>query len=423
MNKNENGSHMKSKSVPNQTFLIFLAVLLGYITYQFVMNQLPDILSDYHGHVYVYLPMFSWDTLLEGWQIVPYFMWHSLVLFLNQLIHIPLEESAAFASCIFAIFSYFVTCWILQKIFLAIYGFENTRKVGILAFGLSILQGIYFDWINVSDAYLGIFSINPLHNSTQMCVRAFSLLCLVLVYDIWGKQNNKEYKGLFFKVERGLKKYYMILAILMFLSVLAKPTFAEMFIPAVGILMIGKLLWKVIKKEKTASKYFLQCVHMFLAFLPALLYILLQFIDYFIIDNGYYEEVNVIFTSCGEVWSIFSDNIVLSIALGMAFPLYVFLISPAWFFKTNLGKLGLGCYVIGMVEALFLAESANKFAHANFIWPMISGMTMMWIVSLIRLLMLEKEADNKKKMRFIYVAWFLFIIHVLCGYLYLNVLI
>lgn len=398
----------------------FFAILLCYLIYSIVEKSLPHILSDYHGHLYVYYPLFSKEFWVEGWQTVPYFMWHAVVYVLENVCHIPLETAAGYASCIFALFSYYVIRWTLQKILIRINGCETPGMASALAFGLSIVQGIYIDWIDVNGRYLGIFSMNPLHNPTQMCVLGISILCLVLTYDIFGRQRADDYKGVFFRVEEGIRKYYILLAAFLFLSALAKPTFAEMFIPAVGSIMLGRLGCYIINKSNRVRAYFKHCLRMFFCAIPALLYILLQYVDYFVMGGSYSGEASVIFTKCGEVWSLFTENIVLSIALGMAFPLYVFLLNPTFFFKNDLGKLGIVSYVIGLLEALFLAESGVKFAHANFMWPMCSGMTMMWIVSLMDMLMLEKQVTVGKKRILLHIGWFLFAIHIVCGYLYIK---
>lgn len=400
---------------------ICYAVVLCYFVYSIVQNQLSYILSDYNGHLYVYYPLFSKEFFIEAWQTVPYFLWHGVVFILENLFHIPIENAAGYTSCFFAVFSYGVIRWVFLKIFEGIDGdSSNSQKASTLAFCLSIVQGIYVDFFDIEGRYLGIFSMNPLHNPTQMCVLGIAVLCMVLTYDIVCMQKKKDYNGIFFHVEKNPKRYYILLAILLLLSTLAKPTFAEMFILAVGIFMLGELCSCTFKDRKQGKKYFKHCFHMFLCSIPALMYILLQSIDYFVMGGSYSGETSVIFTGCGEVWSIFSENIILSIVLGMAFPLYVFLLHPAFFLKTNLGKLGIISYLVGLMEALFLAESGIKFTHANFMWPMCSGMAMMWLVSVIEMVMLEKQAVSKRKNILVQIGWFIFAAHVLCGYLYIK---
>lgn len=415
---------MKSNSgkQPQDLPIILSGILLGVLVYYIVMEEIPLSLSDYHGHLYVYLPLFHSGSWLEAWKTTPYCLWHILVLLLNSLLHVPLEASAAFISSVFHVFSYLVTCWMIQR-YAASRHFEiSSVEAAAAAFGLSVVQGLYFDWLDISGAFLGIFSINALHNPTQTAVRAFVLLCFCLVCDIRGRQKDKQYHGIFFSVEKGLKKYYVLLAVLLLLSTLAKPVFAEMFIPAVGLIMLFEWLDSIFKKDGLAAVRFRHCLHMLLCALPSLACILLQFIVYYIWGRSYGEASSVIVTDFLEVWSLFSENIILSIVLGMAFPLFMLLIDGSFFMKNDMGKLSLTGYGVGFLEAAFLGESGEKLSHGNFLWPMMCGMLLVWVTALLRLIELSKKQDSisTSKRILLDTAWVLFCFHVLFGFLYTN---
>ena len=80
-----------------------------------------------------------------------------------------------------------------------------------------------------------------------------------------------------------------------------------------------------------------------------------------------------------------------------------------------------GGYIIGFLEAALLGEGGIKLSHADFIWPMMSGMLLMWMTSTLHLLKLEKEqVDTKGKCILIDGAWVIFCLHVLCGLLYIK---
>ncbi len=396
-------------------------ILLSYLTYLFVMNELTQTLSDFRGHTYVYLPMFYQGRWLEGWMTVPYCMWHLTTLFLYRVLLIPLENAAAYTTCLFTMFAYYVTYWVIQKITAAAGKMDSSLRAGAISFGLCIVQAFYFHWLDAGDRFLGSYSMNPLHNPTYMCVRPFSIICFCLIYDIWGAQKNTSYQGLFFHVEKGLKKYYIYLAILLLLSAIAKPTFAEMFIPAVAFIMLGKLISRLLKKEDSAIPYFKHCLTTLLCAVPTLLYILTQFLDYYILGGRTGESESIIITKWLEVWHMYSENIGLSILLGMAFPLYMLLIDAKYFFKSDMGRLSLVGYLIGFLEAAVLGESGNKLGHANFLWPMMSGMLFMFLTALLRLIVLERtQSETKLQKLLIAIGWFLFCIHVLYGFMYIK---
>ncbi|MDE5588262.1 MAG: hypothetical protein K2J60_03860, partial [Acetatifactor sp.] len=73
------------------------------------------------------------------------------------------------------------------------------------------------------------------------------------------------------------------------------------------------------------------------------------------------------------------------------------------------------------LESALLGESGSKLEHGNFLWPMMSGMLFMFLVSAMRLLILERQqADTKVRKIFIAAAWLLFCLHVICGVLYFK---
>ena len=399
--------------------VIALGIVLAYFMYSVVMNQLPQALTDYNGHAYVFLPLFAQGSWIEGWKAVPYCMWHLCVLAINRLLRIPLEVSAAYVSCFFYLLAYWLMYWMIQKYMAAKSEALSSAKAGAIAFGLSLVQALYCYWLDTGDRFLGTFSINPLFNPTQICVRPFVLLCFCLVCDVWGKQKDDNYRGIFFRVENGLKRYYIYLAVVLLLSAMAKPVFAEMFIPAVGIIMLVEWMMHIVRKDESAVGYFRQCLAMLLCSIPALMYILAQFLAFF--GGGEQESSSLIFTKWMEVWSMYSENIVLSIILGMAFPVFMILIDGRFFAKTDMGRLALAGYAVGLLEAAILGEGGDRLSHGNFLWPMMCGMQLVWVVATLRFAELEKnQADTKVKRVLLDFAWVLFGLHILCGFMYIR---
>lgn len=400
---------------------ICLSVLLAYVTYMLVLSKLPNSLSDYNGHTYVFLPMFSNGDWLEGWKSVPYCMWHMCVLLLYHVLHIPLEVSAAYSSIFFNLLSFFIMYWMLLR-YTAAAGTEmNTTKAAFVTFGLSVIQPLYLFWLDAGGRFLGSYSMNPFHNPTQMCAKPFALLCFCLVYDIWNKQRDNDYQGVFFSMSHGLRKPYIYLAILLLLSTIAKPTFAEMYIPAVALVMLVEWLVRIRQKNGSASAYFQHCLHMLLCALPCLFYILLEVLVYAVPGKSAGAESSFVITDWLEVWNIYTENVTLSIVLGLAFPLFLIVLDGNFFFKDKLGQLALVGYGVGFLEAALLGEGGNRLGHGNFMWPMMWGMTFLFMAATLRLTVLETtQTDTRPKRFLIDAAWFLFALHVLFGILYIR---
>lgn len=398
----------------NDLFIILIFItLLSYLNYIYVLAALPDHLSDYNGHTYAYLPLFTRQTFWDGWKAVPYCAWHLLTLFLHKMLLIPVEVSAAYSTCVFAVFTYLVFYWMLQKVQLRFELGENKVKTAFIAFCLCIAQPLSAFWLDSSA-----FSMNAIHSATYSCVRGFSLLCFCLVCDIWGKQKDPDYQGIFFPVENGLKKYYVCLAFFLFLSAMAKPTFAEVFIPAVALCMLVTWILRIGRKDGSAKPYFRHCLYTFYCAIPTLIYIFAQFAAYFLLGGSYGDGGSLMITKFLEVWKMYSENVVLSIVFSLAFPLFMVLIDPAHFLKTDVGRLPLACLVIGFFEAAFLGEEGPKLSHGDFMWPVMSAMLLTYTVSTLRLMVLEKKQnDTRAKTALLSVAWFLFCLHTLAGIL------
>lgn len=402
---------------------ILLSILLAHLTYLVIMSELPQPLSDYNGHAYVYLPLFTDGNWTEGWKAVPYCMWHLGVLVLHHLLYIPYEVSVACMSIILSLLSFYILYWMLLKYTAAMGEEINSVKAALITFGLSTVQPLYMYWMDSGDRFGGSYSMNPIHNPTQMSSRPFVLLSICLVYDIWNKQKEDSYQGVFFNTKNGLKKPYIYLTITLLLSTLFKPTFSEMFIPAVAFIMLAEWIGLIRKKNGSASAYFKQCINMLFCAIPSLIYILLSVLGYSVFGGSYGAEGSFIITKPFEVWGMYTENVILSVVMGLAFPLFMFLLNTEFFLKDNLGRLALLSYAVGFLEAALLGES-GKLEHGDFLWPMMWGMALLFIVSTFRLLVLEQtQATTKTKSLLINVAWFLFWSHVLFGLLYIKSLI
>ena len=183
--------------------------------------------------------------------------------------------------------------------------------------------------------------------------------------------------------------------------------------------MLVEWIMRIVRKDESAVGYFRQCLAMLLCSIPALMYILAQFLAFF--GGSEQESSSLIFTKWMEVWSMYSENIVLSIILGMAFPVFMILIDGRFFAKTDMGRLALAGYAVGLLEAAILGEGGDRLSHGNFLWPMMCGMQLVWVVATLRFAELERnQADTKVKRVLLDFAWVLFCLHILCGFMYIR---
>ena len=84
-----------------------------------------------------------------------------------------------------------------------------------------------------------------------------------------------------------------------------------------------------------------------------------------------------------------------------------------------MGKLALVSFGVSFLEAAFLGES-TKLGHGDFLWPMMSGMLLLFLVTLADQLQLQEEqADTWGRSVWILCGWGLFGIQSLSGILYM----
>ncbi|MBO4882289.1 MAG: hypothetical protein J5570_02110 [Lachnospiraceae bacterium] len=405
---NPSVSDKKSRPVSYHLPILGFALALSYFMYETVMHALPGVMNDYNGHVYNYLATFTGGNPFKAWMMSPYFLWHSVALFFRLVMKLPIEESAAASSCLFYLASYFVTVFMTEK-----WCAHKDIKVsaaftGFFSFALTMLQPIWIPFLDAGVSRgLGAFSINPLYNPTHMAARPFALLCFMLLCDLWELEGSR--KSVFFGLSK--KKTLILLAIVLFISATAKPVFAEMFIPAVGIVMLFRCRSVKYLKENLLPA--------FASSLSTVIYILIMYLLYVKLGGSYADSEGAVITPFLQVWSYFSENIPLSIVFMMSFPIYILVIDCKNYLSSNIGKLGTVSFAVGFLEAAFLGEGGEKLYHGNFIWPMMFGALLLWASSMLHFLTLDKKASTRFTRILICIGWILILIHVHYGFQYL----
>ena len=393
------------------------ALALCYFMYGVAIRELPRDLSDYSGHVYVYIATFTGESALKGWMMSPYFLWHAVVLFFKTVLKLPIEVSAAASSCIFYLASYFVTVFMTEK-----WGSHkglsfSASFTGFFSFALTMIQPIWLSYLDAgASRSVGVFSFNPLYSPTHMAARPFALLCFMLMIDLMELARERE--SFFFGL--GRIKTLAVLSILLFISAAAKPVFAEMFIPAVGIMMLTECVVSFVRNKECGRKYLKEfLLPAFCAAVPTIVFILAMFFLFINMGGSYTDTEGVVITPFLQVWSIYSENIPLSMLFMMSFPIYILIIDSKNFLRSGIGKFGTVSFIIGFLEAAFLGEGGDKLGHGNFIWPMMFGILLLWASAMLHFLTMEKKADSKFKRFLICIGWILIMIHVHYGFQYL----
>ena len=250
----------------------------------------------------------------------------------------------------------------------------------LAATALSFASAIYVPWFNVKP-YLGQGSPNPWHNPTTLIVRPIGLLIVMIVM---GECLRVQRGG--FRKKNGLRVWKgVLIAVLLLLSNLSKPSFVQIFYPAIFLLMF---LWLFVYRGRN----FPLGMQLLVCCLPSCALMGAQFFSAFYSGSNS-DAAGVVFAPF-KVAGLYTDNIAVSTLLVIAFPLLTCLFS---IFRRTFDWTDFFAWLmllVGMAEKFLLAESGSRMTHGNFNWGYILGLYFIWF-SGIRLFTLWAHSLNE----------------------------
>ena len=250
----------------------------------------------------------------------------------------------------------------------------------LAATALSFASAIYVPWFNAKP-YLGQGSPNPWHNPTTLIVRPIGLLIVMIVM---GECLRVQRGG--FRKKNGLRVWTgVLIAVLLLLSNLSKPSFVQIFYPAIFLLMF---LWLFVYRGRN----FPLGMQLLVCCLPSCALMGAQFFSAFYSGSNS-DAAGVVFAPF-KVAGLYTDNIAVSTLLLIAFPLLTCLFS---IFRRTFDWTDFFAWLmllVGMAEKFLLAESGSRMTHGNFNWGYILGLYFIWF-SGIRLFTLWAHSLNE----------------------------
>lgn len=206
---------MELEGKKNLIYRLMFAVILYTITYTIIFKLVVQG-SDYRSHMIIADKIQLGSIVDYFLNENPYFMWHILIKLVSKILYIPMEYAVAIVSALINVLIY---CFI-NKI-MKIYYVEKSE---LISFILLLVGPLYIPWYN-EKIYLGQGTPNIWHNPTSLVVKPFAICCFFMVLKLLASIQQK------IEIKR---KQYITLSILIFLSVLAKPSFIQGFIPGLG---------------------------------------------------------------------------------------------------------------------------------------------------------------------------------------------
>ncbi len=245
----------------------------------------------------------------------------------------------------------------------------------------------------------GSYTPNPFWNATYLATRPFSIVSFfsgIHLLDSYEKQMDK--------------RDWIVFAVSLLLTTMTKPSYTLVAVGAFAVIMLYRFI-------KSRFGNFKQSVAFGLTFIPAGCALLYQYAGVFTGTNSMGEETGIGF-GIGTAWSLYSNNIPLSIFMATAFPLGVLVINLPRLKDTTWFRHGWQIWFSGFVMLLCLFEKGFRLPHMNFSWGYMHGLFFVFMVSV--LMLLRNSIEKKGNIRTIIVTagWLGYVWHLGCGIVY-----
>jgi hypothetical protein len=231
----------------------------------------------------------------------------------------------------------------------------------LFTFLVLIIGALYVPFFNPSP-YFGQGSPNVHHNSTVIILKPISTLTFFLVVPLMAQNGTREYRRL------------IITTLLLALSVIVKPTFAIVFIPAVFIYLL------VIRTHFLKRLWILSLI-----MLPTVFILLVQLVYYYqtpVTGEEAPRGLQLVFL---DVWHTQTHSVPISLLLAVAFPLAISLFRHKSLIAKPYLIIAWLMTLIGAAQFAFIAETLDGSVHgsANWIGGYLMGLSALYIVAVL----------------------------------------
>lgn len=433
----ENGTGALLRFLRRNGAALLCAAGLGVLVYQIVFVFRSGV-SDYISHLQWAISLTGadmLDSILGGKD----FLWHICVRLTNMAGVANIWRAAALVTAAADAAAYFIVykswdrllpaekpCrWLLALIVLSVFLVSSLTLPG-------------------RSFYTGRGAVNTWHNPTNIMVRPFAAAVFYMTVDIYDRRRESRQGPGRFTFEGGFwaqfeKPVYTRAQLVLYplclaLSALAKPSFLQVFAPAILVFLLIDLV-------RTRGMLLPFCVKLAAAFLPAGLLLLRQFGGYFgqgidlgltalaaeaiqpPVVRGAESGVRIYYLEGG--WTGLDPFLQTTLSwlkvfvLPCAFPLFLLAAAPRRTWSSAGFRLGLLCVAAGLLEAMFLHETGYRSTHGNFTWGLYVGCWLLWAAAAGQYASLWSERDTGLRLArwggAALLAW-----HLACGLAYIS---
>ena len=331
-------------------------------------------------------------------------LWHLLTFGVMKLLRCRVEIAAGIVSGLLIVLTYIIAFAAIRR---SVPGLESHEIAG-LDLVLHLAGAIYLPFFN-DKPYLGQGSPNIWHNPTTIIVRPIGLLIFILTASMIIQARKEEFEN---NIPAGRAA---ATGILLILSCLAKPSFVQVYYPAIFTLMVLWLIMYRGRNFKTAIQLMLMC-------LPSLAVMILQFVIAFYGGN---KNAGGITIAPFVVAGARTRSIPISMLLLLAFPLLMLILTAIRKGVTWGDAFAWMMLLWGLVWRLLLAEKGERTWHGNFSWGYMLAAYLVWFTavrSYLKLYFSEQMTGNKRGVGFV-LATIVLALHLVSGIYYIGYLV
>jgi hypothetical protein len=380
-------------------------LVLGFLSAQSLIflnqsNLISGFVSDFHPHV-----RFT-TTLSDGGYSLMHIVVHYIAevfVFFNSSLSVSFEKIVSNVLALLLSISVFTSYKLICNYFKFTNSLISVTKLKLTSLIVLLVSMLIYDFRINGIHYLSSLTPNPLHNPTYLFSKPFAIITFILYSKILLKIRSNEAVN---------KKLLIAATISAFLCMWAKPSFLISFVPAYFIINLFLFFEK-------KDRLILLLVN-FTTFLPSIIPLYIIKVKTF---NNSPDAAKVII-SFAESWSYLSDNIIFSIFLAAALPLFIISIYFIHYnsLKDQVGlvhKLAFMNYIIAILVYLFLAETGLRSNHANFGWTYCFSLFFLFLMS-VELILIRKVFKHFAIVE--KVSLLLLFMHLLSGLYYFTII-
>lgn len=289
----------------------------------------------------------------------------------------------------------FCTYLVVRNIFMRRVPLQSNWRGTILAILMLFVGPLYIPGI-FEGYYLGPRTGNIWHNPTYLIIKPMAVLIFFLYADIFkGHAENNKIKE---------NKKLIAAGALLCVSAFLKPSFFQMFLPALFVFCLFELIQK-------KGKNFWFLVSIGCSVVPVTVIAVFQMI----ILGGSSGGGSGISVGFLRVWGARTPYWYIALVLSLAFPIYIFIMNRKIMLTHYWGKLGIFSLISGMFQYMFLYVTKAPEA-GDFGWGFALSIFLIFVVSVIGLEKWRCEAGGVS--RKIKCAYALLGLHFLFGIIY-----